>query len=249
MLGQCGISVVTTPSQTTRVLGSSDPITDLADISGTTAGGGTGPTPTGTVTFFLCAPSEVTSAGCPEGAGTQVGSAVTLGACDPAVTGHACATSADAASLITATTGLGTYCFRAVYDPGSDPNYQGQGGSFTSNPGECFTVTGTAGLSTAQNWVPNDTATLTGDANLNGTLTFTLYDDGTCGTSGGSSVYSKSVTVTNAASGSTFSTDNTTTVVVVDANEGSYSWKVHYEDDVLSNPPDKCEVSTVSITD
>jgi hypothetical protein len=243
-LGQCGLTVTTTPSQTTRVLGSTDPITDLADLSGTSAGGGVGPAPTGTVTFFLCSPSESTSGGCPSGSGTQVGTAVTLGACNPAVAGHSCATSANAASLITV---LGTYCFRAVYDPGSDPNYQGKGGSFTS-ASECFTVTGTSGLSTAQNWVPNDTATLTGDANLNGTLTFTLYNDGTCGTTG-SAVYSKSVTVTNATSGSTFSTDNTTTVIVVNANEGSYSWLVHYDDNVLSDPADRCETTTISITD
>ena len=134
-LGECGVSVTTTPSQSTRVLGWAAPITDLADISGTGAGG-SAPTPTGTMTFFLCAPSQVTAAGCPAGAGTQVGTAVTLGACSPAAAGHACATSANAASLITATTGLGTYCFRAVYDPGSDPNYQGKGGSFTANPGD-----------------------------------------------------------------------------------------------------------------
>ena len=137
-LGECGVSVTTTPSQSTRVLGSAAPITDLADISGTGAGG-SAPTPTGTMTFFLCAPSQVTAEGCPAGAGTQVGTAVTLGACNPVVAGHACATSANAASLITV---LGTYCFRSVYDPGSDPNYQGKGGSFTANPGECFTVTG-----------------------------------------------------------------------------------------------------------
>ena len=103
-LGECGVSVTTSPSQSTRVLGSADPITDLADISGTGAGG-SAPTPTGTMTFFLCAPSAVTAAGCPAGAGTQVGTAVTLGACDPVVAGHACATSANAASLVTVSLG------------------------------------------------------------------------------------------------------------------------------------------------
>src|SRR5207249_1996474 len=35
VLGECGASVTTTPSQSTRQLGSTDPITDLADIAGT----------------------------------------------------------------------------------------------------------------------------------------------------------------------------------------------------------------------
>src|SRR5213076_3269056 len=34
LIGECSVSVTTTPSQTTRVLGSTDPITDLANIHG-----------------------------------------------------------------------------------------------------------------------------------------------------------------------------------------------------------------------
>ena len=142
---------------------------------------------------------------------------------------------------------LGTYCFRAVYDPGTDPNYQDKGGSFTANPGECFTVTGSSGFTTAQSWVPNDTATLTGDANLNGSLKFTLYNDATCGAGGGTSQYTTTVTVTNAASGSSFSTNNTTAVVA--ATDGNYSWLVDYNDNVLSSPADSCsETTAINIT-
>ena len=243
VLGECGVSVTTTPSQTTRQLSSPDPITDLADISGTTSSGGTGPNPTGTMTFFLCGPGATS---CQSGSGTQVGSAVTLGPCTPDVAGHACATSADAKSLITA---IGTYCFRAVYDPLNDPNYQGKGGSFDGS-NECFTVIGSAGLSTAQDWLPNDTATLTGDANLNGTLTFTLYTGDNCGVTSGSAVSGQTytITVSGAASGTQFSTSNTTFKVKI-ATAGSYSWLVHYQDSVLTSPTDKCEKSTVSITD
>ncbi len=97
--------------------------------------------------------------------------------------------------------------------------------------------------------MPNDSATLTGDANLNGSLTFTLFNDATCGAGGGTSQYTTTVTVTNAASGSTFSTNNTTTAVVVVANDGNYSWLVHYNDNVLADPPDSCsETTAISIT-
>jgi hypothetical protein len=143
-------------------------------------------------------------------------------------------------------TGLGKYCFRAQFV--GNGVYAGKNAD-TSNPAdECFTVTGTSSLATAQNWLPNDTATLTGDANLNGTLRFKLYHDATCGAGGGALVYdSLDITVTNAASGTQFSTSNTTTVV--DATEGSYSWLVTYDDTTLSDPASKCEVSTVSISD
>jgi hypothetical protein len=228
------------------VLGSTDPIRDTATVVGSTSGGGTAPTPTGTVSFFLCAPSELTPANsgtCQGTAGTAVtGNPVTV---SESVPGTATATSGDAQSLIT---GVGKYCFRATFtaDP-DDPNYAGQTAETANLADECFTVTGTAGLSTAQRWLPNDRATLTGDTNLNGTLTFTLYHDGTCGTSGGSQVYTTTTTVTNAASGSTFDTNNTT--VVVDATEGNYSWKVHYDDNTLADPADRCETSAISITD
>src|SRR5205085_1872671 len=103
------------------------------------------------------------------------------------VPGTATATSDDAHLLIT---GLGKWCFRAHFvAAANDTNYPGQTAD-TSNPSnECFTVTGVSGLATAQDWLPNDTATLTGSTNLNGTLTFTLYNDGTCGANSGTVVY------------------------------------------------------------
>jgi hypothetical protein len=244
VLGECAITVTTTPSQTTRVIGSTTPITDTADISGTVGGGGTAPTPTGTMQFFLCGPgvASCTSGGAP--IPSDPAAKVTLGACNPVVAGHACATSADARSLIT---GLGTYCFRAVYDPGTDTNYAGKGGSF-DGANECFTVTGSSSFTTAQNWLPNDSATLTGDANLNGTLTFTLYSGDNCGVTSGAAVTGQQyvVTVTDAASGSTFNTSNLTFTVTAGA---SYSWLVHYDDTTLADPAaDKCEKSTLTIT-
>jgi hypothetical protein len=144
-------------------------------------------------------------------------------------------------------TAIGTYTFVATYS-GDSPNTLDAGPSTCPNTDEAVDVTGTAGLSTAQDWLPNDTATLTGDANLNGTLTFTLYDDGTCGQDGGAVVYTKSTTVTDAASGSTFSTDNTTHKVDSSLSN-SWSWLVSYSDNNLQSPSDDCESTSITITD
>ncbi len=138
-------------------------------------------------------------------------------------------------------TELGTYTFIATYS-GSSPNTNGFGPTGCPEGTEEVTVTGTSSLSTAQDWLPNDTATLTGDANLNGTLTFVLYDDATCGQSGGSAVYSPAATtVTDAPSGSPFSTSNTTFKVTA---TGHYSWLVTYDDNVLSDPAPSCQETT-----
>ena len=142
---------------------------------------------------------------------------------------------------------IGTYTFVASYDSGGNANTDNVPASACPDTTgtEAVTITGTASLSTAQDWLPNDTATLTGDAHLNGTLTFTLYNDGSCGGGTGTSQYTKSVTVTDAASGSTFSTDNATHKVTA---TGSWSWKVHYVDSVLTSPTDSCEKTAVTIT-
>jgi hypothetical protein len=248
-LGECTLSMTTTPSQTTRVIGSTDPITDTADVVGHTGGGGTAPTPTGTVDFFLCGPADLTppdTGTCQGTSGTAVpGNPVTV---TEKVPGTATATSGDASSLIT---GIGKYCFRAEFTAAADDtNYPGQTAHTDNLADECFTVTGTASLSTAQDWLPNDSATLTGDANLNGTLTFTLYTGDNCGATSGAPVTGQSYTVNvlDATSGSEFSTSNETFTVKA-ADAGSYSWLVHYDDNTLADPADRCETSSVSITD
>src|SRR6266581_3031474 len=86
-------------------------------------------TPTGTVNFFLCGPSDVTAAGCPTG-GTHVGGAVTLGS-----------GSATSATISGATdTALGTYCWRAEYTPDAAASGSYLGNSHTNATTECFTV-------------------------------------------------------------------------------------------------------------
>jgi hypothetical protein len=224
-----------------------DDITDKATLSGTANQPGTdgvGPGNTinataatqdpadGSITWSVDGPDNCTASGL-------------------SVTGSPATVSGDDDYLASATpTAIGEYTFIATYD-GSSPNTLGAGPSACPNTvdDEAVNVTGTAGLSTAQDWLPNDTATLTGDANLNGTLTFTLYDDGTCGDDGGTAVYSPSaITVTNKASGSTFSTTNTTFKVKT-ADSGNYSWLVSYTDNNLGSPDDTCESTAITVTD
>ncbi len=84
--------------------------------------------PTGTVTFFLCGPTQVTSAGCPSG-GTQIGK--------PRKVKDDTATKSDAAKGAL-TKAPGTYCWRAVYS--GDVNYLPA--VETNATSECFTITG-----------------------------------------------------------------------------------------------------------
>jgi hypothetical protein len=89
--------------------------------------GGAGPAPTGTVTFFLCSPGQVTSSGCASG-GSQVGAA------KPVVAGGA---TSDPAPPVTAS---GTYCWRALYAPDAASLGVYEAGSHTNPTSECFTV-------------------------------------------------------------------------------------------------------------
>jgi hypothetical protein len=238
VLGECKVALTTTPSLTTTTLGSSDPITDLANLHGTTATGADGPKPTGTVSFFLCGPGVT---GCATGGTAVTGNPVTLGNCTPDAAGHACATSGNVRSLVTAG-GIGTYCFRAVYDPGADPNYQGKGTSFDGSS-ECFTVTDTSSIVTNQNWLPNDSATVTtaGGSQVSGTVTFSLYEDADCGVTVPTAV---KATFTDNTPGDGFTTGNST---VYTASQ-TVSWKATFvSDNNVGGSTSTCEVSTVTI--
>src|SRR5262245_35963088 len=117
--------------ETTASGGSTVPLGDpnQHDVATVSAVGGH-PDPTGTMSFFLCNPSQVTAGGCEGSAGTQVGSAVTIA--------NGSATSANAAgSLINAT---GKYCWRSEYAPDKDGQKFYTAGSETNTTTECFTV-------------------------------------------------------------------------------------------------------------
>jgi uncharacterized repeat protein (TIGR01451 family)/fimbrial isopeptide formation D2 family protein len=112
--------IATTSSASTVDFGGT--VTDTATFSGSD-----GPV-TGTSTFFICTPAQVTAAGCPSG-GTQVGSPVTISA-------GSATSSAYTVGLTSAA--VGKYCWRAVYTPDASSQYLA--GSHTNATTECFTV-------------------------------------------------------------------------------------------------------------
>jgi hypothetical protein len=155
------------------------------------------------------------------------------------------------------TDGIGTYTFVASY-PGDGAGSNTNAATSTSCPDttktETVTVTGKATISSAQRWLPNDRVVVTGDANLNGKLTVTLYSGGKCeGTAVSGQKYE--TTFTEATSPQVFNTSNSTFFVgtkpdgTAGGAAGEYSWKVEYKDSNLENPESHCEKSTVSITD
>jgi hypothetical protein len=139
-------STTTSPSSGSIVLGASN--TDVATVTGNTGG----PTPTGTVTFYVCGPFTTATA-CTT-AGTNLGT-VTLAA-------------GTATSPTYTPPSTGTYCFLGVYS--GDGNYQG--GQDSSTTRECFTVTKAPSTTTTSPTSGTfllgnsntDTATVTGNA-------------------------------------------------------------------------------------
>jgi uncharacterized repeat protein (TIGR01451 family) len=192
--------------------------------------------PTGSVTFFLCAPSQLTNGSCPSG-GTQVGDAVTLDG-----SGKAASTSTDATSAI------GTYCWRAEY--GGDGIYAATSG--TDSSGECFTTVHqsatlkTSSSPTGGNVVPgtaaSDTATVTGNGTVapGGSVSFFLCgpevsDCSTGGTQIGGAVPVVSGQATSA------STQSTTGV-------GTYCWRAEYAGDGFYGPASHTNSTTECFT-
>jgi hypothetical protein len=251
--GECFTVTPVTPTLTTQAgadvfLGS--PITDTATLSGTATQPGTnGPNATyptinatnglpadGTITWTVRGPNNCTDSG------------LTVSGSPATVSGD------NTYGPVSATpTAVGDYTFVATYS-GSSPNTLGAGGSCPpgANDGdEVVTVGGSASLTTAQRWLPNDTAHITSQAGttLSGDVTFTLYNTADCtGTAQYGPVTIDVATGTGSANDRTVSTDNTTFLVTV-ANDGTaWSWKVSYNDDNLQDPADKCETTTPAFT-
>jgi hypothetical protein len=243
MVQQIPTTTGTTPSvgsNGTTVFGSQ--VTDHALVMANQAGDGT---PTGTVTFFVCDPGQTSGGACPTG-GTQVGNAVTT----QAVSGsNPPASSADSAAVTVNKTG--TWCFRAVYTPGG-ANGSNYTGSSDASPGECFTVTDTTASTSAQDWLPNDTATVSSanGALLNGTLSAQLYTGDNCGSTSGAAVdgqlYSK--TLSGTSSSATLTTSNTTFKVTAPPSSSAFSWLVTFtstDSNVTSSS--HCESTSLTI--
>jgi hypothetical protein len=241
---QIPTTTTTTPSvghAGTTTFGSS--VTDHAIVQAQQSGDGT---PTGTVTFFVCDPTQVSGGTCPDGTGTQVGTPVTTTA---VANSTPPASSAD--SIAVTVNKTGTWCFRAVYTPGgaNGGNYTG---SEDASSGECFTVTDTTTSASAQTWVPNDTATVTpaNGAPLNGTLSAQLYTGDNCGATSGSAVsgqlYLKTLTNATSAADRTLTTNNTTFTV---STSTSVSWLITFtSSDPNVSSSSHCESTSLTIT-
>ncbi|HEX2699488.1 MAG TPA: hypothetical protein VHM89_04700 [Acidimicrobiales bacterium] len=136
-LGLCArplISTTSTPTGGGVPLGAS--ATDLA----TATDGGVAVT-TGAITFFLCPPADVTTAGCPAG-GTQIGAPQALDAA-----GHA--GSAVAAGV---TSSPGTYCWRAEFTPAEGSGLRSS--THTNAGSECFTTVAAVTTTTTTTTTP-----------------------------------------------------------------------------------------------
>jgi hypothetical protein len=135
-----------------------------------------------------------------------------------------------------------------VYTPGG-ANGSNYTGSEDANSTECFTVTDTTASTSAQDWLPNDTAMVTSanGAPLNGTLSAQLYTGDNCGQTSGSAVsgqlYSK--TLSGTGSSATLTTNNTTFKVTVSS---AVSWLVTFTstDSNVTNSS-HCESTTLTI--
>jgi hypothetical protein len=204
---------------------------DRAVVTGQAAGGD----PTGDVNFYVCGPLA-SPALCTAGGTALPGNPRTL-----------VSDGVDETYTSSATSGAftpsapGRYCFRAdyggsdVYDPSSD-----------SAAGECFTVFANTSTATAQDWLPNDTATIsaTGGVAISGTLTFTLHEGGDCT---GTVLYTEpTITLTDEASPAIESTSNTT--VTVDSTS-TVSWLTVFDSsDDFVNGSSHCESTALTIT-
>ena len=239
-------TTVTTPSKTTGIA-VGDKITDDAVVTALSTADGY---PSGTINFYVCSPAQLlnlTQVSCLTG-GSPAGSKEAIkGATDKDGQPTSNATSNEVEATM-----VGEWCFRAEYVPGA-PNGGNYTGSFDSSKTECFTVRDSTSMSSAQRWVPNDTATVdvTGGTALNGTLKITLHEGGTCG---GDPVegqtYTKTLVDATSAAARTLSTENSE-YVVTGAGTHTVSWLVEFIPDggKFVDGSDHCESSTVNITD
>jgi hypothetical protein len=233
----CQSGLTTTPSVGAGgVVSRGSPVTDIATV---TVGSPGNPTPTGTVSFFLCGP--IPSGVCASD-GTPIGSGSLADKEGDATHGDATATSPQV-NTSGSPLAPGRYCFRAEW-PG-DSNYPGAQIHAGEGNSECFVVRDSTATVTNQNWLPNDSATVTavGSSNLSGSVNFKLYDTIGCT---GTVKYEETIPLNNVASGTTVTTSNTTVKVTA---TGDFSWKVVFtstNDNVVGSNA-SCETTSLTI--
>jgi hypothetical protein len=152
-------------------------------------------------------------------------------------TDSACSQGAQSAGTKTVTNGVvpdsdpvtfntaGDYYWQAVYS--GDANNAGATSVCTS---EHLVVTKRSpGISTAQNLIPNDDATISGAFNATGTITFSLFSP-SAPTCSGTPAYTETVTVSG---NGTYNTTNTSFIA---STEGTWRWRVSYSGDANNDP-------------
>ena len=228
-------TTVTTPSTTSDVAVNTV-VTDYALVTGVANAG----TPTGSIAFYVCDPSQLTPANtgvCAAGTGSLVSTetAAAVAASNPP--------QSDATSDNVTLTVVGKWCFRAAYTS-TNANYLNSADA--GSEGECLTVKDTTSGTSEQDWLPNDSATFTslGGTALNGTVTFSLHSGLTCA---GTAIAgtTEQFTLTDEASPATRSTTNSTVLVKVSQD---VSWLVVFaSSDPLVGGSQKCETTSLTI--
>lgn len=233
-----------TPTLTTNA--SAGGVLNDATVTDTAHLGGTAPQPTEAI-IHTSAPA----------AGTSAGGSITFTLYGPGD----CSTIAYSATVNVSGDGdysppsfkptlIGTYHWKAVYS-GNLPNTTGRTHNADCTvPAEDVTITAVdSSMTTAQSWIPNDSATVSAPAggNLAGSVTFTLYATANCS---GPAVAGYSATRPVAgASPQTVGTSFTTAITTTGTT--AYSWKVTW---ASTNPAQRgiansCrETSSVTVT-
>jgi len=219
-------------------------VTDSATLGGTATQpatpvinttGTAGPAAGGTITFKLFGPSDT-------GCGVLVHTSGPV-----AVSGDG---SYPAPQF--APTAPGNYHWVAVYS-GNLPNTNGvTHNAACTDTAEDVTVTSVASsMTTAQRWVPNDSATISAPAggNLAGTVSFKLYASDDCAVGGDAPIYSATRPVAGA-SPTTVSTTDAATQPAAQLTSGSFSWLVSYNstNNAQRDIPESChETSSLTV--
>jgi hypothetical protein len=240
----CTATMSTTPSNTTNPVLPGTAVHDTATVTGS------GPTPSGTVSFFLCSFAAGSTDTCDGSDAAHSGTAI---AGNPGtLSGSGLVATAQSADVNTAANPLavGHYCFRATW-PG-DNNYKPTPPAtvFTADGSvECFDVAKIpTAISSVQNWLPNDTATVSenpGSGTPTGTVHFSLWQPAAGATDNctGTQIYPATSGTTDdetLVSGSA-STNNTTVTVTASAH---VYWKIHYDGDASHSSSDSCVENT-----
>ena len=212
----------------------------MQDLATITVTGATTPADAqGTVDFFLCGPNATGNPDCSTG-GTSAGSGKAL--VDTSSPANANDGVSGALSSFVNTSGSpltpGYYCFRAE---AHTTNYDNPA-SYTDTTNECFRVKETTTTTTAQDWLPNDTATVlkSNNAAASGTVTFSLYENGTC-----------TGTAAHQFAGIALGSDGkarTNNTTIYTASQ-TISWRVAFtsNDANVDGSTSNCEVSSASI--